>query len=329
DAFSRLVDRLLESPRYGERWGRHWLDSARYADTNGMDDNVAWSDAWRYRDYVIDAFNRDLPYDQFVREQIAGDLVAPPGDARHDAAVIATGFLMVGPKFPSADDPVKQQLDIVDEQLDTTGRVFLALTLGCARCHDHKYDPFPSADYYGLAGIFQGTTTMLSYRVDSKFNLVALGDPAAEQELTRLEREFDRHDDVIVNGSSLKMTAEERQNHQTELNRSLAAILATPTAMAVEEGAGIDLPVMVRGNHLTKGRIIPRRIPPVLLPEELSSHLPAFPKDGSGRRELANWLTDPRNPLTARVMVNRVWAWHFGQGLVRSVDNFGQLGDRP
>lgn len=325
DAFARLIDRLLASPRYGERWGRHWLDVARYADSNGMDDNIAWADAWRYRDYVIDAFNQDLPFDQFVREQVAGDLVTSFDDPRRTAAIIATGFLMIGPKMPSADDPLKQQLDIVDEQLDTTGRVFLALTLGCCRCHDHKYDPFPMADYYGLAGMFQSTKTMLSYRVDSKFNLVALEGSQRQHELSRLEAELDRHDDALVNGNSLKMSAEERKEHETGVNGALAALQAIPTAMAVEDGPGIDLPVMLRGNHLTRGPLVPRRLPRVLT----EGPQPAMPANSSGRRELAGWLASSRNPLTARVIVNRVWTWHFGQGLVRSSDNFGQLGERP
>ena len=153
--------------------------SSRYADSNGMDDNLAYSDAWRYRDYVIAAFNADKPYDQFVEEQLAGDLLAEPEPARRDELIVATGFLAIGPKMLAEDDPVKQQMDIVDEQLDTTCRVFLALTMGCARCHDHKFDPLAMSDYYALAGIFKSTRTMLSHRVDSKWNATGAGRSAS------------------------------------------------------------------------------------------------------------------------------------------------------
>ena len=162
DAFARVVDRLLASPRYGERWGRHWLDVARYADSNGLDENLVYQNAYRYRDYVIEAFNKDKPYDRFIREQLAGDLL--PG-ARDEATVyeqqIATGFLSLGPKMLAEDDPVKMEMDIVDEQLDTVGRAFMGLTIGCARCHDHKFDPITTADYYSLAGIFKSSKTIM------------------------------------------------------------------------------------------------------------------------------------------------------------------------
>ncbi|WZO96516.1 DUF1553 domain-containing protein [Isosphaeraceae bacterium EP7] len=170
-AFARVVDRLLESPRYGERWGRHWLDVARYADSNGMDENVAMANAYRYRDYVIGAFNADLPYDQFIREQIAGDLAAEAdGGARRVERLVATGFLSIGPKMLAEDDPQKMEMDIIDEQVDTIGRTFLGLTIGCARCHDHKFDPIPTADYYALAGIFKSTRTMANHKVVAMWN---------------------------------------------------------------------------------------------------------------------------------------------------------------
>ncbi len=167
-AIERVIDRLLASPAYGERWGRHWLDVARYADSNGMDENLAFEHAWRYRDYVIDAFNRDLPYDQFVVEQLAGDLMeASPETSLEEKyrRVTATGFLSVGPKMLADDDPVKKEMDIIDEQLDTLSKAFLGMTVACARCHDHKFDPIPTADYYSLAGIFKSTHTMENFGV--------------------------------------------------------------------------------------------------------------------------------------------------------------------
>ncbi len=190
DAFARVIDRLLASPRYGERWGRHWLDVARYGDSNGLDENLAQANAFRYRDWVISAFNRDLPFDEFVREQIAGDLLPPDGDpndpivaAQQADRLTATGFLVIGAKMLAEDDPLKMQMDIVDEQVDTIGKAFMGLTLGCARCHDHKFDPLPMADYYSLAGIFKSTKSMLNFNVVASWNERPLGSPAALQQL--------------------------------------------------------------------------------------------------------------------------------------------------
>ena len=166
DAFIKVVDRLLATDAYGERWGRHWLDVARYADTNGMDENLSYANAYRYRNYVINAFNKDKPYDEFLTEQLAGDLMPDPEDElKTIERNIATGFLAIGPKMLAEDDPVKMHMDIIDEQVDTMGKAFLGLTLGCARCHDHKFDPVTTRDYYSLAGIFKSTKTMENYRV--------------------------------------------------------------------------------------------------------------------------------------------------------------------
>ena len=324
DAFDRVIDRLLASPRYGERWGRHWLDVARYSDSNGMDDNIAYADAWRYRDYVIAAFNDDKPYDRFVAEQLAGDLLTGWSDPGRAESVIATTFLMLGPKMPSADDPIKQQLDVVDEQLDTVGRAFMGLTMGCARCHDHKFDPLSTRDYYALAGIFRSTRSMLGYRVDSKFNLTALAGRQQNELLARYESQLDLHDDALVNGNKINMSAAQRAEHTQTKEDALRQMAAMQTAMAVEEGRIEDMAILLRGNHLTPTDIVPRDVPQIFRdgPSQIG---PAE----SGRRELARWLTSPAHPLTARVMVNRIWQWHFGQGIVRSVDNFGRLGERP
>src|SRR6185437_8588501 len=179
DAFGRVVDRLLASPAYGERWGRHWLDVARYADSNGLDENVAHANAWRYRDYVIAAFNRDKPYDQFLLEQLAGDLLPSGSDsAMRRERLIATGFLSLGPKVLAEVDEKKMEMDIVDEQIDTVGRSLLGLTLGCARCHDHKFDPIATEDYYALAGIFKSTRTMDSFKKVARWHENDLADAA-------------------------------------------------------------------------------------------------------------------------------------------------------
>ncbi|MEX2560547.1 MAG: DUF1549 domain-containing protein, partial [Pirellulales bacterium] len=171
DAFGKVIDRLLASPHYGERWGRHWLDVARYADSNGLDENLAYVNAWRYRDYVVAAFNSDKPYDEFIIEQLAGDLLPSSGVAAVDhQRLVATGFLTLGAKMLAEDDPVKMEMDIIDEQLDTMGGALLGLTLACARCHDHKFDPLPTSDYYALAGIFKSTQTMDNFRVVAQWH---------------------------------------------------------------------------------------------------------------------------------------------------------------
>ena len=324
-AFAKVVDRLLDSPRYGERWGRHWLDVARYADSNGMDDNIVHADAWRYRDYVIRAFNVDKPYDQFIREQLAGDLITKWGDQNRAEGLIATGFLMLGPKMVGEDDPVKQKLDFADEQLATTARAFLALSVDCARCHDHKFDPIPSKDYYSMLGIFTSTKTVLTYRVTSKLNAVALLSPEDERRLTEIEDKFDYHDDLVTNLNMATTPKEVRDGHKKAVDEAIAAYDTIPKAMAVTDGEVKDLHLLLRGSHLTPGKIAPRRFLRVLSRPEQT---PVGP-DRSGREELADWLARPDHPLTARVMVNRIWKWHFGEGIVRSPDNFGRLGDRP
>ena len=282
DAFAQVVDRLLASPRYGERWGRHWLDVARYADSNGLDENYAYANAWRYRDYVIAAWNADKSYDQFVTEQLAGDLLPAAADEslRYDR-LIATGFLALGPKFLAEKDPRKMEMDIIDEQVDTVGRVLMGLTLGCARCHDHKFDPISTEDYYGLAGIFKSTRTM--------------------EHFIKFARWYE-------NPLPSKDSAD----------KSLTALGAT-------EREVVDVPVHRGGSHRDLGVTVPRRFPRVLAGDQQQP----FGPHRSGRLRLARWLFAADHPLTARVMVNRLWRWHFGAGLVRTTSNFGTLGDVP
>ena len=324
NAIASLVDRLLAAPQYGERWGRHWLDVVRYADSNGMDDNMTYVDAWRYRNYVIRSMNADKSYARFVQEQIAGDLMQADADQPRYDPLIATGFLMIGPKMLAEDDPVKQQMDIVDDQIDTIGRSILGLTLGCARCHDHKFDPIPTVDYYGLAGIFKSTRVMLTYRVDSKWNSRALGDAKLESRLEHLEGELDRLDKAVVLGNFIGRE-QERSKLAAELSKVKAEYARLPKAMAAQDGSISDLQVFVRGNHLTRGARVARHFPQVLGGKEKA----AIGRRSSGRLELAKWLTRPSHPLTSRVIVNRIWQGHFGLGIVRSPDNFGRLGQRP
>ena len=181
DAFVTVVDRLLASPAYGERWGRHWLDIARYADSNGLDENVAHGTVWRYRDYVVRSLNTDKPYDQFLREQLAGDLLPAATPAARAEQLVATGFLSLGPKVLAEVDEKRMELDIVDEQIDTVGRTVLGLTLGCARCHDHKFDPIEQADYYGLAGVFVSTRTMEHFKKVARWHENPIATPAEQK----------------------------------------------------------------------------------------------------------------------------------------------------
>ncbi len=563
EALARVIDRLLASPQYGQRWGRHWLDLARYSDSNGMDENLAFGNAYRYRDWVIAAFNQDMPYDQFVRMQIAGDLMPAGGTD----GIIATGFLTIGPKMLAEDDPVKMEMDIIDEQVDTLGRTFLGLTLGCARCHDHKFDPLSMADYYALAGIFKSTKTMDNFRVVARWHerpiagtelqelarhqekklaekreailklkaqadalLLArackdaarylkaagellnqkgelaqpksiLADPktsripgiilveaedytrgnvlksfdgygakigviynrgelpnVAEYDFTlpgegayqlelryaaadsrpvqlrlnnrlikdgaagpvtgswnpdtqtwfvegvfsfqagkntlRLERaepfphfdklalvpvklppgvanlipktperlaaeyqlnpvflrqwaEFLKKAGKLPSGADLEkilhdakgplaLPANAEAYYPEKLSGGLQALRSEltileksrpilPEAMGVSEGSAANLRIHLRGSHLNLGIEVPRRFPVILA----GTQQPAIGPKQSGRLELADWITRDDNPLTSRVMVNRIWLYHFGAALVRSPDNFGLLGDRP
>lgn len=528
DAFERVIDRLLASPRYGERWGRHWLDVARYADSNGLDENIGFPNAFRYRDYVINSLNKDKPFDRFLTEQIAGDLMAAEaGSEERFENLTATGFLVLGPKVLAERDREKLLMDIVDEQLNTLGRAFLAEPIGCARCHDHKFDPIPAADYYALAGILKSTATMRDLvrmrhmerpladeatvqayeeaaarvaEVQSKVDdLVdaqneALRSPRraraadyllAAEELVRGEVEVDLEEDAEVDvdplarehglepavlrrwvrllrttkgpppqgdgiaygvypvftiwnafaaadpahfGSvaaelrheieaerlapspltasvlrgpapgalaelaqrydtlfatieiawehhllvlglkspdelgaedfrlpptqeqirrvlygrmspfSLAQEEEEKLYPQSGLDRlvELRADLeelekASPErpayAMAVDEAEAVDLPIHIRGSHLMLAEEkVPRgflRVTDPVVPP------PPVPAEESGRLQLAAWLTHPEHPLTARVIVNRIWHWHFGRGIVDTPSNFGTTGGRP
>ncbi len=351
DAFAHLVDRLLASPAYGERWGRHWLDVARYADSNGLDENIAHGNAWRYRDHVVAAFNRDQPFDRFIVEQLAGDLLPAADEAQRHAQLIATGFLSIGPKVLAEVDPSKMQMDIVDEQLDSIGRVFLGLTLGCARCHDHKFDPIATADYYGLAGILKSTRTMDTYTKVAKWHENEL--PSAT--LTAMRTEYETQlaakkkavEEFVAQADKQvreKLAADGNQKppekletlypdatkaELTKLREAQTTLEKNPpnypAAMGVAEDKIVDLAIHVRGNPLKLGEVVPRRTPLVLR----GPQPPSLAASESGRRQLAEWLTDPQHPLTSRVLVNRVWRWHFGRGLVRTTENFGLLGEAP
>lgn len=457
-AYTDLVERLLASPQYGVRWGRHWLDVARYADSNGLDENIAFGNAWRYRDYVIKSFNEDKSFRQFLIEQIAGDL-APYAN---EETKTATGFLALGARVLAEPDVEKLFMDTIDEQLDTVGKVFMGMSLGCARCHDHKFDPVSQQDYYALAAIFKGTRSFAderygaikywyehefavaadterlksvesaiaaakqaaaSYKAEAYENirksarakaadylaaaaLLPVGATLGEVESVALPRElhprilhycrihlenqkdsefFSKWHEMKGDSDAIRLhysqlftevdaawaqsqsanppsqTLSDTRLEQARLARlDAAGFLAIPpqpeytldpaslaryyelmevarklessaedrpAAMGVNESAAVrSLPIHIRGSHLNLGQPVERGFPKVMQWSDVS---PIFPDHASGRWELAHWLADTSHPLTARVMVNRIWAWHFGRGLVASTENFGVQGDLP
>jgi cytochrome c553 len=290
-ALERVVDRLLASPTFGERWGRHWLDVARYAESTGSARNLPFPHAWRYRDYVIDAFNNDKPYDEFIREQIAGDLLPSSTQAERTERLIATGFLALGVKDVNQRFKVRYVMDNIDEQIDTVTRSTLALTASCARCHDHKFEPIPTADYYALAGIFSSTDMCAALRNKMGGGGLDYFDP---QMMLRLP---------TAPGS-----------------KQVSVGLGARDAKVVSDAA-----IRIRGIAEKHGPVVPRGFLSVV-------HYPGQPAVNlkqSGRLELAEWLTSPQNPLASRVIVNRVWHHLFGEGIVKTVDNFGVTGDAP
>jgi hypothetical protein len=481
NAFKKVVERLLASPRYGEQWGRHWLDVARYADSTGNDEDHRYPYAWKYRDYVIEAFNRDLPYDRFVREQIAGDLL-PATDATgvNRQGIIATGFLALGPKAIAQQDKKKMLYDVFDEQVDVTSKAFLGLTISCARCHDHKFDPILTRDYYSLISIFASTrsfknpdshvSAVLEKPLVSKeeFELYQAQNRAHQAQVTKIRTEieeivtpekerladqenlhlanymlaarkiyqdgmvladvvrtsglneeivkkwveylkprnevrhhlldwenakqdklaetangyqqrfrqrftewteamskwrtqyqealnkgakplpgkpqFEAGDDRFFaevyfdNGAPFSISEKDQSKFSTQqwarlnqLQKELEELKKTAPAepemsCAIEEGERITQKVFIRGDYNNSGEDAPREFPLILARYNGGV---AFEEKGSGRLELARWLTQPDHPLTARVMVNRLWQWHFGEGLVRTPDNFGKMGEQP
>ena len=325
DAYERLVDRLLASPAYGERWGRHWLDVARYADSNGLDENIAHGNAWRYRDYVIQAFNQDKPFDIFVHEQLAGDLM--PGEVterENRARLTATGFLSLGPKVLAESDVLKMEMDIIDEQIDTIGRAFMGLTFGCARCHDHKFDPISTEDYYGLAGILKSTRTMETFKRIARWHENSVATPVQQQaHQQRLDVTAKLKEQIKqATEQGKKPLLEQLQKQLAKLEKDASPL---PTAMGVQDQQVSNLKIHIRGSHLNLGREVPRRVPQIFV----STAVPKFPADQSGRLQLASWLTAADHPLTSRVIANRIWRWHFGRGIASATDNFGHLGEAP
>ncbi|MBL9173176.1 MAG: DUF1553 domain-containing protein [Verrucomicrobiales bacterium] len=338
-AWARLVDQCLASPRYGERWGRHWLDLVRYAESNGYERDGPKPNAWRYRDYVIRSFNQDKPYDQFIREQLAGDEIAgdSPSPSLEEAAwrdaIIATGFYRLHVWDDEPDSTVAAEYDDLDDILVTTGTAFLGITLGCARCHDHKFDPISQADYYSFLSFFRGLDPYGQHktggggrgtgRIDRPLASTAALQQWQEQKRSRVE--------------ALQMRLKEagdadRKALETELKAAESAPAPFDVALAAVEigGRAKETHVLHRGDPQS-----PRERVSPAFPVVLGTPVPAIRDPGTGagtsgrRRVLADWIASADNPLTARVLVNRVWQHHFGSGLVPTPDDFGRTGLRP
>ncbi|MBO0699008.1 MAG: DUF1553 domain-containing protein [Zavarzinella sp.] len=364
-AIEAVVDKLLESPRFGETWGRHWLDVARYAESSGKTANFNYPHAWRYRDYVIAAFNADKPFDRFVTEQLAGDLLPAANDKEKAENTIATGFLAIGPKALNERNGLQFELDVADEQIDVMSQAFLGITAACARCHDHKFDPIPQHDYYALAGIFRSTETCYGtirfVQSQRPSPLLPLPDGSAPQPITSKLTDKERADtEKQIQDIRERM----RQNKDPIQNIFPAAQIAllrskldsyhadgTPKlqAMGVRDKRGFgggfepkgpkgpgfggfggtrsvaDSPLYARGEP---DKPSAERIPRGTLQVMTKAPLEVRSTE-SGRKELAEWIASKDNPLTARVYVNRVWSHLFGRGIVPTPDNFGAAGQPP
>jgi hypothetical protein len=358
-AFEKVVDRLLASPHYGEHWARHWLDLVRYAETNGYEFDAVKPSAWRYRDYVIASFNADKPYDRFVKEQLAGDEMEPATAE----GLIATGYYRVGPWDSGAPDRLQATYDELDDIVSTTGQVFLGLTLGCARCHDHKADPIPQKDYYHLLAFFHNVQ-----RYSPRTALRPIGSPEDQRQqrqeigeyrrrLAAIRRQvkaiedalaphlqggesddfvFEQYRPDIVRKHVPQHVSQETFERYQSLRGELAALGRKPPtglaqALCVSENSRTPAKtfVLLRGNPRSRGDAVEPAFPSVLADKPPP---PAPPRDArtSGlRRVLADWVASPGNPLVARVLVNRLWQHHFGRGIVRSPNDFGYRGSPP
>ena len=385
DAYANAVDRLLNSKAYGERWARHWLDLTGYADMIGTSNGVFAEHAWRYRDYLINAFNADKPFDEFVREQIAGDLMPSKSVEDHAENITATGFLMVGDIEIVNPDKAKMETDHIDSQMIKIGQTFMGMTLGCVRCHDHKFDPIGVDDYYGIAGMLRSSPSshkMPDMGVWSTLNSTVLPEtPAQLAARKKLEAENEQRivgfkeeqkkltgekavvtkqlaalgkptapasqvvaatdnaqRDIPANADAKPASAKDAlTKRRDELDAKLKKLAGdiqhaeffkdkTPRAFAMSDGpTPADMPVYVRGNPYAPSTVVPRGTLRVASWDKF----PAIPAGQSGRLQFADWLADKRNPLTARVTVNRIWQKLFGTGIVPSVDYFGTRGDVP
>ena len=339
DAASRVIDRLLASPHFGERWARHWLDVVRYSETKGHVTDIERPFAWKYRDYVIDALNDDLPYDEFVREHLAGDLLEPgrPGkDGQTNVSPAATGALFFHEMHFMAVDPVKQRWDEIDAQIDVVSQAFLGLTMACARCHDHKTDAISQRDYYALAGFF--------YSTEQGKARTAPRDECLPEEVAKAERTYAnflasktvsrREAQTKKNGEYFPISEElgiQSPGDYVKLRRLMDRLTKLDPSWsawvrAARDVRGVDVPLLRQGDYKLKGERVRRRFIEVLGGQV---DLPVFAESESGRLYLAEQIASPHNPLTARVWVNRLWHHLFGRGLHLTPNDLGRNGHRP
>jgi Protein of unknown function (DUF1553)/Protein of unknown function (DUF1549) len=316
EAWENLVDRLLASPRYGEQWGRHWLDIVRFAESDGYEYDMHRPDAYRYRDYVVQSFNEDKPYDAFVREQLAGDELDPV----NKTYLVASGFNRLGPLRKNAgnQDVASSHNEVLTEMTNIVGAAFLGVTAGCARCHDHKFDPFRQSDYYRLQAYFAQVqpNDLVMASKEEQVAWKAKAEPI-EQQIRRMRGRMRRAPDA----------------EKPQLEKELEALedqmpAPLPAIYTVEDDLEKAQPVHVlgRGDYQSKLAKVGARPLGVLIPDDT----PELPfETEKPRLKLAEWITEPSNPLTARVMVNRIWQFHFGRGIVYTANDFGRMGTRP
>ena len=356
-AIASVVDRLLEKKQFGERWGRHWLDVVRYAESTGREVNMTYPHAWRYRDYVIDSFNDDKPFDRFVQEQLAGDLLPVKTDEQWAENLVATTFLAIGPKNINEQNPVQFAADVADEQIDATTRVFLGTSVACARCHDHKFDAIPQTDYYAMAGVFGNMSTFFGNvqseygsfsRAQAKQNssliVLPIDDPNpydksySKRELAQLEEKITGAMEEMRaarrdRSSRDQKTAAKERIRMLSILQKLSGMLGVvdddgePISFCMgvqEDGLPSNSKLLVRGEIDQSAQVVERGLPQVLCSTPVS-----IPAKSSGRLQLARWIGSDDNPLTARVMVNRIWQHMIGQGIVTSTENFGTTGQPP
>jgi mono/diheme cytochrome c family protein len=345
-AFARVVDRLLASPHYGERWARIWMDLARYSDTKGdapRRDDPRFPHAWTYRDYLIDAFNSDKPYSVFVTEQIAADLLVKQEieaaklkrqDAPTDQSKLAAlGFLTLGNRHDG------RRNDIIDDQIDVISKGFLGLTISCARCHDHKFDPIPTKDYYSLYGVLANTIEPASVFKEPTLHTKVRKTPELDEYVTKVAELSKRAADLQAEAQEMRRTRNRDPQKRRELiraegqlQREIATLEMThpgapARAHALTDTPTVkDYPVLLRGEAQNVGEVVPRRFLEILSPDPKKR--PVW-KKGSGRLELAQAITDPANPMTSRVLVNRIWQHHFGRGFIATPDDLGNMGGSP
>lgn len=356
DAVKRVVEMYLDSSAFGERWGRHWLDVARYAESSGKEVTVLYPHAWRYRDYVIESFNKDKPYDLFLKEQIAGDLMKWRDKRDQAEKIVATGFLAIGPKGHNTRDRRQFAMDLADEQIDTLTQAMLGVTVACARCHDHKFDPFTMRDYYAMAGIFLSSETLygsqpqlqnlnpsqlieleqdcglpasLGKITSAEVAILSRRAESAQQAAAEMEQTVRRErNSTDPTGAFLRVRALRDQAATREADLELFLPDGTPRLLAMgvlDRGTPLNAPVLNRGELDQPCEIVNRGLVEVLCAEGE----PLSVSSGSGRLDLAWWVASRDNPLTARVMVNRVWLKLFGRGIVDTPDNFGAMGGKP